>query len=856
MSTKTVVHRNGSIEIFKTEEIIKAIQYLFDWTSVSDQFVMMFKIIKNFELKMPDQITTSDIDQLLLKSIEWLISEDSDYDILATRQLIKIIDRQINQRFQSFSEYIKYGVELGILDKRMLNFDLGTLELSINYQNDNLLNYFWLATLRKNYLVKNYEWEIIEKPQWMRMRVAMWVSLLETDKEAFAISVYDQLSQLKYIHSTPTLYNAGHANCQLSSCYISVVEDSMESIMGKASEAAQFAKFAGGIGMSATKLRASGSHIKGINWASSWPIPFLKMYDTVINAIMQWGKRRSSMVIYMEPRHYNFEEFLDLKETNGNDYVRTRNLNTACWMPDEFMQRVVDDADRYMFDPKECPELTESRWEDFSKWYNIYIDKADKWELKTFKILKAQYLYRESLTRAAKTGNYWINFKDTFNRLNPAKEYSMIHSSNLCTEIWISNTEKSTAVCTLASLNLSKYLKSEFKSVKYSDLKAMTIDRKLELVDKDELTKVIKIAIQALDNIVDVNFYPSPEAEINSKDMRPIGLWVMWFGELLLKLDICYDSPEANKLSDYLWSHIYSTALAKSQEIASIKWPFRDYNVAKYPYPARRNTVMLAIAPTASISNIAGTSSGIEPFYSNIYSRETLHGKFTIVVQDLVDTLKAQNLRSEDIRTKILSAQWSIQWLSELSENINLWVYKTVYESSPNAQVDIAASRQKYVDQAISRNLYCAENYRDKLFDIYMYARKQWLKSTYYCFIEKNIQWEKYTQDVNKRWVRTWFGWWANKWESVENTSNNNSQNNLQNQNSLTSQAPAKRWFWHAKTEVTEEVVYWWMTKSQIEAKLIAEKWDEYVAKLKRWELYEGACPVNPFEAVMCEACQ
>lgn len=853
-----MIHRNGSVENFKTEEIIKAIQYLFDGNSVSDPFVMMFKIIKNFELKMPEQITTSEIDQLLLKSLEWLISEDSDYDNLATKQLIKIIDKQINQRFPSFGEYIKYAVSEWILDSRMWEFDFGTLELSINHESDRCLNYFGLSTLRKNYLVKNYDLETIEKPQWMWMRVAMGMSFNEPNKEEFAISVYNQLSQLKYIHSTPTLYNSWLTNSQLSSCYISVVEDSLDSIMSKNNESGQFAKFAWWIGMSVTKLRASGSHIKGINWLSSWPIPFLKMYDTTINAIMQWGKRRSSMVIYMEPRHYNFEEFLDLKETNGNDYVRTRNLNTACRLPDEFMQRVVDDTDRYLFDPKECPELTETRWEEFSKQYNIYISRANNWEIKTFKIVKAQTLYREILIRAAKTGNYRLNFKDTHNRANQAPNYSNIHSSNLCTEISIANNEWSTAVCTLASLNLSKYLKSDFRAVRYSDLRAMTIDQKLEYIDKDELTKVINIAIQALDNIVDINFYPSQEAEKNSKDMRPIWLGVMWFWELLLKLNIAYDSVDANKLSDYLWSHIYNTALTKSQDLAAARWPFRDYSPEKYPYVARRNTVMLAIAPTASISNIAGTSSGIEPFFSNIYSRETLHGKFTIVVQDLVDVLKDSWLRNDDMRSKIILNQWSIQWIDELSDVMDLWVFKTVYESTPNSQVDIAASRQKYIDQAISRNIYAAEEYRDKLFDVYVYAWKQWLKWTYYCFIEKKLQWEKYTQDTNKRWVRAWFGsrqWLGSKIESDETKPENisNLQNSENNSDNLTSQT-LKRWF--GATKAPEEIVYGWLTKSQIEAKLISEKWEEYVNKLKKWELYEWACPVNPFEAVMCEACQ
>jgi ribonucleoside-diphosphate reductase alpha chain len=852
--SKFVIHRDGRQEQFTTEKIIDAIKYILEWAQIGDPFVAMFKIIKNFELKLPDQVTTSEIDQLLLKSIESLISEDPDYDIIATKQLIKITNKMVDKQVSSFSEYIKRGVELDMLDARLLDFDLWMLELNINTDYDNNFNYFGLSTLRNKYLIRDYDQNLIEKPQWLHMRVAMGLSLIESDKENFTLQLYKKFASLKYTHATPTLFHSGTKVPQLSSCFINVVDDNMENIMDKAKECALLAKYAGGIGMSITKLRATGSHIKGINGQSSGPIPFIKIYDSLVGGIMQGGKRRANIAMYMEPRHYNFHDFLDLKETNGHEHLRARNINTAVWVPDEFMKRVLSDDSRYMFDPNECKELTESWGEEWEAHYRRYIELAEAGSMKLFAKVQAQDLYRTILTQMAKTGNYWINFKDTANRASQSPNYALIHSSNLCTEIFIPNRSDSTATCTLASINLWR-----FTQIKHSDnARVMSYEEKLTLIDQEDLITTVRLAIRALDNVVDINYYPSQDAKRNSMDLRPLGLWVSWFGDLLIQLNIAYDSPDCVRISTYLSKLMYDAALETSEWLAVERGAFADYqaNPHHYSYKARRNSLLLALMPTATTSNILGTSSCIEPYFSNVYTREIISGKFTVVNNHLVSQLKKANMWNEDIKWQIIANGGSVQNIEDLKDVIDRPVFKTVYESSPLAQVDVGAAWQKHVDQGISRNIYGAPNWRDKLFDVYMYAWQQWLKGTYYCFIEKDIQGEKYTQTVNKRGVRAWF--WATI--QMDTDAANAVAKDKEEEQEKTARwfwAPVARWFWSAAPalEVEWEVMVQWLTKSQIEAKLIAEKWQEYVDKLKKGELYDW-CPTNPFEAVMCEACQ
>jgi ribonucleoside-diphosphate reductase alpha chain len=376
--SKTVVKRDGRVELFKTEEIINAIKFLFEGNKIDDPFMMMFKVIKNFELKLPDQVTTEEIDHLLLKSLEGLIPEDPDYDALATKQVNKMIEKSVNKKFQSFSEYIEYGITQGLLDPRLREFDLGTLELSMDYSRDTLWTYFGLDTVKHRYMIRDYDKALLEKPQWMWMRVAMGLSYNEDDKEGFALKVYDKLSRFKYLHATPTLMNSGTKFHQLISCFIGVVEDDLVSIMDKAKEAALYVKYTGGVAMSMTKLRALGSPIKSINTGSCGPIPFIKIFDTTINSVVVGGKRAANIVVYMEPRHRNIYDFLDLKETNGNDAVRARKINTALWIPDLLMKQVENDGDWYLFDPAWQRALMKAGARSLRTLYREYADMAEK----------------------------------------------------------------------------------------------------------------------------------------------------------------------------------------------------------------------------------------------------------------------------------------------------------------------------------------------------------------------------------------------------------------------------------------------------------------------------------------------
>jgi ribonucleoside-diphosphate reductase alpha chain len=383
------------------------------------------------------------------------------YDKIASMQLAKIINKKVGKRFVTFKEYIHYGIEEKLLREDLLTFDIDDLELYMQSQRDKNMNFFAMANFHKKYQMRNYEAQPLEKVQWTWMRMAMGISFIEATQEernAMAKKLYDQYSSLKYIQSHA--FNAGSPRSQMSSCFISVVEDNMEHIMEKATEFAQLSKFDGGMGISFTKLRAAGSLIKKINQLSSGPIPFIKVYDTIKNAMLQGtGKKRSGCVFYMEPWHYNIYEFMDLKETTGNDYVRSRTCNTALWIPDEFMNRVKADADRWLFDPSETPELAESWGTEFEAHYARYVAMAEQGQIKLTKKVKARDMYRTMQQTLAKTGNYRFCFKDTHNRGNQAPSYGMIHSSNLCTEISIANRGDSTAVCTIASLNLAAFVK-------------------------------------------------------------------------------------------------------------------------------------------------------------------------------------------------------------------------------------------------------------------------------------------------------------------------------------------------------------------------------------------------------------
>lgn len=734
---RIVVKRDGTVEKFQMKKLVDAIFALLEGLELPDDYEIVFKVAKELDLKIPEKVTTEELDYLVLKAIEHLIPKNYIYDTLATRQLLKIINRKIDRRFNSFKDYINYAVEEKLLKPELLQFDIDRLEKSIDYSRDYNLDYFGLSTLKDRYLMKDRDFETIEKPQWFFMRVAMGIGNTEDE----IIKIYNKLSNLEYLHSTPTLFNSGTLTNQYSSCYINVIDDSLESIMDKAKETAFLAKYAGGVGTDVTRIRATGSKIHSLNAKSSGIIPFIKIFDTIVNAIQQGGRRRSSQVMYLQPWHLDVEAFLDLRETTGNPYFRTPSLNTALWMPDELMRRIKEGEPIYLFDPAECPKLVTAWGEEFKKEYESCIEKAEKGELKLWKKIDSRDFYKKYLFKLAKTGHPWLTFKDRHNEKNPCPQYSVINSSNLCTEISIPNSPESTAVCTLASVNLARHVKED-----KSDF------------DWDKLKDTLETMVVALDNILDKNFYPSEESRKNTMDLRPIGIGVMGFHEALIKLGIPYDSDKAVETARKIAKFMREVTYAKSEELAKERGAFPHYYEANYNYPPRRNAVLLAVAPTASISIIAGTSSSIDNYFSNIFSRDTLSGKFIVINKPLMKELEEKGLWSEELAEKIKAHQGSIQYIEELDGKIDKSLYKTAYEVSPYRQIDIAAAFQEYIDQAVSKSLYIEEDLRDKMEDIYMYAWEKGLKSTYYCFIDKTVKGEKYTLNVNKRGERRGFG--------------------------------------------------------------------------------------------------
>ncbi len=739
---RTVIKRDGSKEKFETQKIINAIFEILVGLDVEDDYEIVFRIMKELDLKIPEEVKTEEIDHLLLKAIEQLIPQHPRYDRLATRQLLKQINKKIDLKLVGFREYLDHAIDQNLVVEEALEFDLDLLESAMDYERDELFGYFGLTTLRDRYLMKGRNQNTIEKPQWFFMRVAMGIG--NTNKQV--VKLYNKLSKLEYLHSTPTLFNSATPMSQYSSCYVSVVDDSLESIMAKARETAFLAKHAGGVGTDVTRVRATGSLIKSLNAKSSGVIPFIKMYDTLINSIQQGGRRRSSQVISIQPWHLDIEAFLDLRETTGNAYFRTPSLNTKLWMPDEMMRRIENKEPVYLFDPGECPELVDAIGNDFAKKYKQRIEQAKNGDLNQFKKLEGETFFKKYLFKLAKTGHPWLIFKDEHNRKNPCPQYSVINSSNLCTEISIPNRPDSTAVCTLASLNLSKHVKKD-----QSDF------------DWDKIKDTLETMVLGLDNILDKNFYPSEEAKKNTMDLRPLGIGVMGFAEALVDLKIAYDSEEAVIKAREVGNFMRKICYAQSEKLAEERGSFAHFDeVAKngngYNYKPRRNAVLLAIAPTATISIISGTTSSIDSYFSNLYSRDTLSGKHIVINHQLIEELEAKELWNENMANLIKQHNGSVQHIEELDGVIDKKVYKTAYEIHPNRQIDIAAAFQESIDQAVSKSIYIDERFRNEMPAIYLYAWKKKLKSTYYCFIDKAIKGEKYTSKVNKRGNRAGFG--------------------------------------------------------------------------------------------------
>ncbi|EIL97269.1 ribonucleoside-diphosphate reductase subunit alpha [Rhodanobacter sp. 115] len=731
-----VTKRNGGQETVDVNKIVRAVTRSADGLHAVDPMRVALKTIGG----LYDGATTQELDQLSIRTAAALTAEEPEYGQLAARLLGAYIDKEVTgQEIQSFSQSVAHGAELGILNERLRDF-VATNARKLNDAIDPLatrrFEYFGLRTVYDRYLLRHPQKRFVtETPQYFFMRIAC---ALGGNDIAETLELYRMLSSLEYIASSPTLFNAGTAHEQLSSCFLlDSPTDSLESIYDKYADVAKLSKFAGGIGLAYSRVRSRGSLIKGTNGHSNGLVPWLKTLDASVAAVNQGGKRKGAACVYLETWHADIEEFLELRDNTGDEARRAHNLNLANWIPDEFMRRVETDGDWSLFDPKVVPHFVDSWGETFETAYR----KAEAEGLAA-KTVKARDLYARMLRTLAQTGNGWMTFKDRCNATSnqTAKADNVIHLSNLCTEILEVTNAGETAVCNLGSINLSRHV----------------IDG---AVDYDKLATTVRTAVRQLNRVIDLNFYPIDTAATANRKWRPVGLGVMGLQDVFFKLRLPFDSAEALALSSRIAEEIYFHALSQSNELAEAEgahpgfaesraasgdlqfdhWPNAKphddarWNALRENIKAKglRNSLLIAIAPTATIASIAGCYECIEPQVSNLFKRETLSGDFLVVNRYLVDELKTLGLWTSEVRDAIKLAEGSIQGITAIPERLRQ-IYRTVWELPQKALIELGAARGAYIDQSQSLNLFMENPNIGQLSSMYMYAWKAGIKTTYY----------------------------------------------------------------------------------------------------------------------------
>jgi ribonucleoside-diphosphate reductase alpha chain len=692
-----------------------------------------------------DGITTAELDQLSIATAAALTAEQPDYSRFAARLLAGFIDKEVmGQNIHSFSQSIKAGAASGIIADdvaEMVAANAYKLDLAVDTERDRLFEYFGLRTVYDRYLIKDPESRLVtETPQYFFLRVACGLS--DTAKEAIAF--YQLISSLEYLPSTPTLFNSGTNHSQMSSCYLlDSPGDDLASIYDRYADVAKLSKHAGGIGVSWSRIRSTGSHIQGTNGLSNGVVPWLKTLDSSVAAVNQGGKRKGAACVYLESWHADVEEFLALRDNTGDPMRRTHHLNLANWIPDELMRRVEADAEWSLFDPKVVPHLVDLYGEAFDEAY-----RAAEAAGLAARRLPARVLYERMLRTLGETGNGWMTFKDASNakanQTRTDRPAHVVHLSNLCTEI-IEVTDADThAVCNLGSINVGALVVRDGEGGGAFDFA--------------RLRETVRTAVTYLDRVIDRNFYPTPEAAASNARWRPVGLGQMGLQDVFFQLGLPFDSPEALELSTRIAEEIYFVAVERSVELAEELGPhpsFADTKAAEGTFqfelwgvtpsdperwePLRermvasglRNSLLLAIAPTATIASIAGCYECIEPQVSNLFKRETLSGEFLQVNRYLADELQERGLWTEEIREAIKRAEGSIQDIAEIPADVRR-IYRTAWELSMRSVIDLAAARGAFIDQSQSLNLFVESPSIETLSAMYFHAWKTGLKTTYY----------------------------------------------------------------------------------------------------------------------------
>ena len=737
-TTMRVKKRNGSSELVDVNKIVRAVSRCCGGLKDVDALRVATKTISG----LYDGATTRELDQLSIQTAAALIAEEPEYAKLAARLLSTYIDKEVqNQEIHAFSQAIAAGQSLGLLGERLSSFvaeNARKLNDAIAVERDREFEYFGLRTLYDRYLLKHPETRlVIETPQQFFMRIAC--ALSENIPEA--LELYRLFSSLEYLPSSPTLFNAGTRHEQLSSCFLlDSPEDHLEQIYDRYRDIALLSKFSGGIGLAYHRVRSRGSLIESTNGHSNGIVPWLKTLDASVAAVNQGGKRRGACAVYLEPWHADIEEFLELRDNTGDDARRTHNLNLANWICDLFMKRVEADAEWSLFDPKTVPELPDLYGADFERRY----EEAERAGL-AVKTLKARDLYARMMRTLAQTGNGWMTFKDKSNRAcnQTARAGRTVHLSNLCTEILQVSSAEETAVCNLGSINLGRHMRR-------------AADGSL-VVDYDKLGRTVRTALRALDHVIDLNYYPIPSTRVSNQRWRPVGLGLMGLQDVFFQLGLPFDAPQARAISRRISEEIYFQALAVSCDLAVEKGrhpafaetraargelQFDAWDVApegerwndlraRIAEHGLRNSLLVAIAPTATIASIAGCYECIEPQVSNLFKRETLSGDFLQVNRHLVAELKAMSLWTETTRSRLKLAEGSVQDFPELSDSARS-VFRTAWEIPMRSLIDMAAERGPFIDQSQSLNLFIENPNIGQLSSMYFHAWKKGLKTTYY----------------------------------------------------------------------------------------------------------------------------
>ncbi len=705
-------------------------------------------------------VPIEEVRKSVILSARVLFEKDPAYSYVTARLLLnnvrhEVLGAEVSQQMMKsqykeyFPAFIKRGIEAELLDQRLAQFDLARLSEALDADRDLQFDYLGLQTLYDRYFLHIKE-QRIELPQAFFMRVAMGLALNEIDREAHAIEFYQVLSSFDFMSSTPTLFNSGTCRSQLSSCYLTTVPDDLDGIYESIKENALLAKYAGGLGNDWTAVRAMGARIKGTNGKSQGVVPFLKVVSDTAVAVNQGGKRKGAVCAYLECWHLDIEEFLELRKNTGDDRRRTHDMNTATWIPDLFMKRVIEGGDWTLLSPSDAPDLHEKFGQQFEQAYLGYETKIERGELELYKKIPAVQLWRKMLSMLFETGHPWITFKDPCNIRSPQNHVGVVHSSNLCTEITLNTNDKEIAVCNLGSVNLVAHLKDG-------------------ALDMDKLKRTIHVAMRMLDNVIDINFYAVAKARNANLKHRPVGLGIMGFQDCLHQLGMAYGSQAAVEFADRSMEAVAYQAYWASTELAQERGCYSSYQGSLWdrgilPHDTltvlqqerggyveadlsttldwdalrqriklhgMRNSNCLAIAPTATISNIVGVSASIEPTYQNLYVKSNLSGEFTITNRSLVNDLKKLNLWDEVMISDLKYFDGAISKIDRIPENIRT-LYATAFEMDPLWLIEAGARRQKWIDQSQSLNIYMGGVSGKKLDETYKLAWLRGLKTTYY----------------------------------------------------------------------------------------------------------------------------